>query len=50
LVRSLVAERLGVGASSVNLLVGDDIMDDWRALSWYDLSGGAESTIVLRTR
>jgi hypothetical protein len=49
-VRSLVAQRLGVGASSVKLLVGDDIMDDWRALSWYDLSGGAEITIVLRTR
>jgi adenylate kinase len=31
-------------------LVGDDIMDDWRALSWYDLSGGAEITSVLRTR
>ena len=49
-VRALVAQRLGVSASSVTLLAGEDVMDDWRALSWYDFSGAGEMTIVLKSR
>ena len=47
-VRALVAQRLGVSVSSITLLAGEDVMDDWRALSWYDLSGAGEMTIVFK--